>query len=345
MANTTILVTGATGFLGKNILKAFKNNSDITLIAACRDQSKLPKDFQGEVREGDLRDAAYRQSVVQGIDVICHAGTWSSLWNHQKMEVDNFYQPTIDLIDQAIGAGCKRFLMTSTVAIARVARRTGDMDTVIDDFSEKTYTGFWPHLDRLIDVDDYMHKNAERGMHMVNMRLGHFVGAGNTIGLVPALVPRLKTYLVPWLSGGKSRMPLVADSDIATSFVAVTFAKGLKNYESFNICGADFPTMREVIKHISLKAKTPVPLFSVPYPVGYLFAWFMEKLLPIMPGKSPFLTRSIVHLAEDWHCNTQYAKDKLGYIPQKDWRTALDEALAELESRDYPWTHLAQKYD
>jgi len=341
MINTTILVTGGTGFLGKNILNAFKNKPDIKLIAACRDKSKLPDNFRGEVLEGDLRDAAYRHSIVKGVDVICHAGTWASLWNHEQKEIKNFYEPTIDLIDQALAAGCNRFLMTSTVAIAR----PGNPKTLIDDFSEGSYTGHWPHIDRLVDVDRYMQKNAQRGMQMTTLRLGHFVGVGNTLGLVPALLPRLKTYLVPWLNGGKSRMPLVADSDLAAAFVAAAFSDRLENYESFNICGADFPTTREVIHYIAKKANTPMPWFSVPYPAGYLFAWLMEKLFPLLPGKAPFLTRSIIHLAEDWHCSTQYARDKLGYIPQKHWHTALDEALGELKSKGYPWQLLSQKYD
>ena len=79
------------------------------------------------------------------------------------------------------------------------------------------------------------------------------------------------------------------------------------------------------------------------YTVGYAFAFAMEKLFPVMPGKAPFLTRSIVHLAEDWPCNTGYAREKLGYNPQKDWRKALDEALDELKAKDYPWPRLAQR--
>lgn len=43
------------------------------------------------------------------------------------------------------------------------------------------------------------------------MRLGHFVGAGNQVGIVAALTPRLRTRLVPWIAGGGSRtLPLVA---------------------------------------------------------------------------------------------------------------------------------------
>ena len=76
----------------------------------------------------------------------------------------------------------------------------------------------------------------------------------------------------------------------------------------------------------------------------YLFAWLMEKCFPVLPGKAPFLTRSIVHLAEDWPCATEHAKNKLGYYPQKDWKIAMDEALNDLKVKNYPWPYLAQKY-
>ena len=342
----TILVTGASGFLGKAILAAFAQQENTTCIAACRDNCKLPDAFQGEVRQGDLRDPAYRKSVVQGVDVICHAGTWAAMWGHTQQEQANFYQPTIDLIEQAIAAGVKRFLMTSTVVIAEPVRRfrrnNPDASVVLDDFAPTRYTGFWPHVDRLIDVDTYMQKHAGRGMQMITMRLGHFVGAGNTLGLVPVLVPRLKTWLVPWLDKGCSRLPLVTDTDLGTSFVAASIAEGLNDYESFNICGTSFPSTREVIRYIAEKAGTPMPLFSVPYPAGYLFGGLMEKLFPLLPGKAPFLTRSIVHLAEEWVCSTDYASKKIGYEPQTDWRDAMDEALSELQAKHYPWPYMAQ---
>jgi len=335
----TVLVTGASGFLGKTVLKAFRDHASVRVIAACRDRRRLPEGFTGEVREGDLRDADYLPRLVKDVDVICHIGTWAAMWNHRQLEERNFYQPTLALIEAAIAAGVKRFIMTSTVAIAAKPATA----TALDDFSATRKTGFWPHLDHLIDIDNHMQANARRGMQMINLRLGHFIGAGNTLGLVPALVPRLKTWLVPWLAGGTSRMPLVTDSDLGEAYVKACLAQSLDDYESFNICGSEFPSTREVIRYVADKTGAPAPLFSVPYPAGYAFAFVMEKLFPILPGKAPFLTRSIVHLAEDWLCRTDYARDKLDYLPQKDWRCALDEALDELKARDYPWPRLAQR--
>lgn len=333
-----VLITGASGFLGGNILKAVAAQPGLLPVAACRQRTKLPPDFRGEVREGDLRDPRYRRAVVDGIDVVCHAGTWASMWNHATLERERFFEPAVDLIEQAIARGVKRFILASSVAIGTPARDGAPLD----DLSPTRYTGFWPHLDRLIDLDACMRANSKRGMQMVSLRLGHFVGAGNRLGLVPALVPRLKTWLVPWLGGGRKTLPLVADTDLGRAFACAVLAENLGDYESFNICGAEFPTLREVIGFIAAEAGCPKPLYSVPYPAGYLFGWLMETLQPVLPGSSPFLTRSIVHLCENWVCAGEHARAKLGYVPQKGWRTAVHEHLADLRAGGFLWPQLSQ---
>jgi nucleoside-diphosphate-sugar epimerase len=160
--------------------------------------------------------------------------------------------------------------------------------------------------------------------------------------MLPAIVPRLTTFLVPWLSGGKKHLPLVADTDLGHAFELASLADNLEDYESFNICGQDFPTLREVVTYIAQQAGVPKPLYSVPYPAGYVFGWLMETLNPVLPGSSPFLTRSIVHLCEDWVCPNDYAFKKLGYMPRKDWKRAVDEHLADLRNEGFPWPVLCQ---
>jgi len=333
-----VLVTGATGFLGSNILKAFEARPDVEPIAACRQCEKLSRNFKGEARIGNLMNAKYRREVVKEVDVICSAGNWASMWNHKALERERFFEPTRDLIDHAIQQGVRRFIQTSTVVIGAVEKT----DKPIDDFSQTKHTGFWPHLDCLIDLDHYMRANCARGTQMVTLRLGHFIGTGNRLGMLPALVPRLKTCLVPWLAGGRKRLPLVADTDLGNAFVLASVAEGLNDYESFNICGPEFPTLREAVEFVAAETGFPRPLYSVPYPAGYAFGWLMETLKPVMPGSSPFLTRSIVRLCENWVCPGDYARRKLGYTPKKDWRIAMREHLADLRAEGYPWPRLCQ---
>ncbi len=333
-----VLVTGATGFLGGNILKALMTQPDVEVIAACRRREKLPRNFEGEVRVGNLMDANYRREAVKEVDVVCSAGNWASMWNHKALEQERFFEPTRDLIEQSIRQGVKRFIQTSTVVIGAVAKNAEPLD----DYSPTEKTGFWPHLDCLIDLDEYMRANSHRGTQMITMRLGHFIGAGNRLGMLPALVPRLRTCLVPWLAGGHKRLPLVADTDLGQAFALAARAEGLNDYESFNVCGSEFPTLREAVEFIAAETGFPKPLYSVPYPAGYAFGWLMETLKPVMPGSSPFLTRSIVHLCENWVCPNDCARRKLGYTPKKDWHTAVSEHLTDLKAEGYPWPRLCQ---
>ena len=65
-STTTILVTGANGFVGSHILETLMRREGVTPIAACRDKSKLIDTSSGEVREGDLRDADYLTTLCHG---------------------------------------------------------------------------------------------------------------------------------------------------------------------------------------------------------------------------------------------------------------------------------------
>ena len=331
-----ILVTGASGFLGRQALDALTHIAGVTPIAACRSLERLPDTFRGEVRPGNLRDADYRLSVVQDVDVVCNAASWAAMWNHAARERQEFFEPTLALIDAAQTAGVARFIQASTVATNAV-HKDGRAHA---DRAAPQKTGHWPHLDFLVEVESYLQRHTG-SMQKVVLRFGHFVGRGNRLGMLPALAPRLKTHLVPWLGRAQKRLPLVGDSDLGQGFARAALAEHLENFESFNICGPEFPTLREVVTFVAKEARLPLPHYRVPYSVGYAFAWLMEKLNPLLLG-DPFLTRSIVHLCEDWFAPNDRAEQKLGYAPQKDWRVAISEQLAELSRESFPWLRLIQ---
>jgi len=332
-----VLVTGATGFLGSHVLRALLRTPDVQAIAACRSPERLDPSFEGEVRPGDLRDADYRRHVVQGVDAVVHAGTWSAMYGHAEQERAWFFEPAVDLMERCIEQGVGRFLLASTVAIA--ARSAGPP---FDDFAPTAPTGFWPHLDRLVELDGIMRANADRGTTMVTLRLGHFVGPGNTLGLVPALIPRLRLGMVPLLARGRARMALVSGQDLGRGCALAATAPGLEPFESFNLCGPSAPTLREVFAHIARQSGSPAPWISVPYWLGHTFAGLMEAVHPLVGGPAPFLTRAIVHVARDWSCSVEHARDVLGYVPQVDWRHAVDAAIAELGASP-GWPRLAQE--
>lgn len=335
---TTVLVTGATGWLGGHILAALATRSDVTVIAACRAPERLPGAFAGEARIGDLTDREYRRSVVQGVDVVLHAGTWSSLWGHRDAERELFLEPSLDLIDQAAAAGVSRFVAASTVALGTPAapgKRVPDDDAPVK-------RGFWPHLDFMIDVEDHMRATAGP-MEMVSLRLGHFVGAGNSLGLVSAIIPRLATRMVPWVAGGRAHLPLVSGADMGEAFALAATAQGLDPFEAIAVIGPSQPTARDVFTFVAERAGVPKPMYSVPVSAAFGFAALMEALNPILPGKAPFLTRALVHVGQNWHIDATVAATKLGYEPRDHWQDAAVASIEERRTLGFPWPALAQK--
>ena len=320
----TILVTGANGFVGTHTLKSLMKLEGIKLIAACRDKTKLIPSFKGEVREGDLRDENYLNSLLDGVDVVCNAMAWTALWGHKKQSKELYFEPVIKLIDKSIEKGIERFINVSSTSAAA-------SQTSADAMSEGIPRKFWPHLCTVIKIENYMRESANQNnvTTMINMRLGIFSGEHYGLGILPILLPRLKTHLVPWVAGGKTSLPMIDGEDIGEAMKCATMAKNITGYQSFNVVGAEVPTVREVIEYVHDKFLYPKPHFSVPFFIAYPFAWLMEALDPIVPWE-PLVTRSIVHLLEEVAVDNTKATNMLGYKPRQDWRESITKQVQEI---------------
>ena len=321
----TILVTGANGFVGSHTLKALSKNTNVNLIAACRDRNKLSSSFTGEVREGDIRDTDYLNTLLEGVDVVVNAIAWTSLWGHKKLSEQLFLQPSIRLIDAFNKSRAKRFINISTTSSASPDRSS-------DAMSHGIPRKFWPHLCNVIKVEDELRNHASKDKTMVNMRIGLFAGEHYALGLLPILVPRMKTHLVPWVAGGKTGMPIIDGRDIAQAMTLAALNDELSGYESFNIVGPSIPKTREVIEYIAEEYSLPKPHFSVPFFIAYPFAWLMEKLVKIVPWE-PLIVRSIIHLLEDTHADNNKASEILGYQPEINWKIAIKTQMDEMAAK------------
>lgn len=319
----TVLVTGANGFVGTHTLKTLMKQDDIRLIAACRDQSKLITEFKGEVREGDFRDEKYLDRMLEGVDVVCNAMAWTSLWAHKKQSDELYLIPSRALIDKVLEKGIARLVNVSTTSAAST-------ETSSDAMSVGIGKDFWPHLVNVVDIEESLRARANEVTSVVNLRFGIFAGEHYGLGVLPILLPRLKTHLVPWVAGGKTSLPVIDGRDIGEAMKCAALAENIEGYQSFNIVGKEVPTVRQVIEFIHNEYAYPTPHFSVPFFIAYPFAWCMEKLNPLVPWE-PLVSRSIVHLLEPLFVDNDRATKLLHYRPSYDWREAISKQIHEME--------------
>jgi nucleoside-diphosphate-sugar epimerase len=333
MHKTTVLVCGATGFVGSHILEALSPQPTHRLIAACRHPAKLASSFQGEVRAGDMHNPAYRASLFQEVDVVCNAFAWTSVWKHARQSRELLLKPSLALVDAAKAAGVKRFINTSTTSAA-APERSYDPDSI------GIPRQLWPHLANVVAIENYLRQQANTTFQVFNLRLGLFAGRRYGLGLLPMLLPRLKTHLVPWINSGNTSMPIIDGRDIGQAFACAVSALGLANYEGFNIVGPAIPSVREVIQFLHAAWGYPLPHFSVPFTLAYPFARFMELLDPIVPWQ-PLVTRSIVHLLEEVNVNNDKATTLLNYHPRYDWREAIKQQMLEMQTAPKRFVNMA----
>jgi len=326
MKRTTVLVTGATGFAGSHALQALAAREDVRLIAHCRNPARLPAGYKGEVRTADLCDPTALPALLEGVEVVCHAAAWSALWGHARESEALYLRPSLALLEAARAAGVKRFLFVSTASAAAPERSA-------DALNPGTPRPFWPHLVNLLRIEEALRAAAGPEFTAVVLRFGLFVGERYSLGLLPILVPRLRTRLVPWVAGGRTSMPLIDGRDIGQALSLAATAPGLGGYEAFNVVGPEAPTVREVLLFLHETYGLPRPRFSVPFAAAYAFAWLMERLNPLLPG-DPLIVRSIVHLLEEVGVDNERARTRLGYRPQINWREAIRSQMAEMAQRE-----------
>ncbi len=321
----TILVIGANGFIGTHTINFLQGQPDVEMIAACREKSRMQASFSGEVREGDLRDDAYLATLLDGVDVVVNAMAWSSLWGQKEQSEQLFFKPTIRLIDQFMKSDACQFVNISTTSAAAPEHSS-------DAMAEGIMRPFWPHMSNNVKIENYLRKLAAHEKSVINLRLGIFVGEHYGLGVLPILLPRLKTHLVPWVAGGKTQLALADGRDYGQAMGRAALKEGLEGFHSYNIVGKEIPTVREVILFLHNEFSVPKPHFSVPFWMAYQFAWLMEKIDPVVPWE-PLIVRSIIHLMENTGATNDRATCELGFVPEHDWRDAVRRQVAEMNIR------------
>jgi len=114
----TILVTGATGFVGSAVTRQLLARGDAVAVLARpgSDRTNLI-DLDLDIREGDLRDGASLLRALRGCDTLFHIAADYRLWTRNPSEL---YASNVEgtrlLMNAALEAGVARVVYTSSVA-------------------------------------------------------------------------------------------------------------------------------------------------------------------------------------------------------------------------------------
>src|SRR5260370_19143789 len=128
----TAFVTGATGFLGPNLV-AHLPELGWTVLALHRAQSNLTylKRFPVHLVEGSVEDAAsLERALPEGADAVFHAAGDVSFWSrHNARQTRTNVDGTRNLVAVALKRGARTFVHTSTTTVYGLPCETFDATT------------------------------------------------------------------------------------------------------------------------------------------------------------------------------------------------------------------------
>jgi dihydroflavonol-4-reductase len=301
----TAFVTGATGFLGLNLV-AQLTALGWKVLALHRAQSNLQylNRFPVRLVEGSIEDAAsLERALPEGIDVVFHVAADVSFWSrHNVRQTRTNIDGTRHMVAAALKRGVKKFIHTSTTSVYGIPR---------EPFDETA-----PHLGKH-SWFNYMHTKAvaeeevrqgiARGLDAVLLNPGNIIGpydVNNWARLI-RLAAAGKLTRVPPGRGSFCHAAEVARAHIA----AVHRGRTGENY----ILGGTDATYAEVVATIaellgrSVKARTmaPVVLRGAGRVMGFIAR---------LTGREPLVTpESAAFLCASLLCRSDKAIRELGY--------------------------------
>ncbi|WP_282384421.1 MULTISPECIES: SDR family oxidoreductase [unclassified Pseudomonas] len=117
-----ILVTGATGFLGRSLVQHFSNFPDISVVAALRNVNAKFPEIVTVTRVSDIGDDTNWRESLTGVDVVVHAAARVHVMQEDSAQSIEAFRAvnvkgTLCLARQAVAAGAKRFIYISSIKV------------------------------------------------------------------------------------------------------------------------------------------------------------------------------------------------------------------------------------
>ena len=118
----TTLVTGATGFIGANVVRVLLDaGASVRVLTRHGSDTRNLTGLPVAMAYGDVRDIASLRPALQGCDTLYHVAAHYSLWTPQPdaMYATNV-QGTTNLLQVALELGIQKVIYTSSVATIRI---------------------------------------------------------------------------------------------------------------------------------------------------------------------------------------------------------------------------------
>jgi nucleoside-diphosphate-sugar epimerase len=300
----TSLVTGATGFVGRNLVSHLAGQGR-AVRALYRDERK-GRALLGHGEEtilGDACDPVTIQRAVAGVDVIYHCAAAHSTSAADEIRRTNL--ASVRSLFEAIrasGARPRVILMSSlnvlgirsyadaTESLPR--RRTNDL-----------------HVDLKIEAEELAERWIADGLDIVILRPGLIYGPGDPH--LPKLAQAVRPGKFVFIGSRDNVVPLVYVSDMVQAMMLAADSQRAAG-RTYNITDGSRTTIGELVGHLARVLDCEVPKRVLPTVVPRV----ANSLCGLLGRAGPISPSALRFLGTSRHVDIRRAEEELGFHPQ-----------------------------
>jgi dihydroflavonol-4-reductase len=304
-----VFLTGATGFVGHHVAKAFAaEGADLRLLVRRTSNLANLEGIRAETHIGDLADPATLKSALEDCEAVVHVAADYRLWIPDPKAM---YRANVDgtreLLKMAREAGVKRVVYTSSVATMHF-RTDGIVINEDTPVSLKDMVGHYKRSKFLAEQEAI--KAAEAGQPVMILNPTSPIGSNDR---KPTPTGRI---ILDFLTGKfpaymDTGLNLVDVSEVARAHVAA-LTKGQAGHRY--ILGGENLTLKQILDKMSAITGIPSPTVEIPFAVAATYAFFEEWITGHIRGREPRATLEEVRMGrKKMYASSAHAQQELGF--------------------------------
>jgi dihydroflavonol-4-reductase len=324
------LVTGGTGFVGANVVRALlKRGAEVRALVRPRSDTRNLDSLEVELVAGDLRDRSSLEAALEGCDIVYHVAAMYTLWVRNPREIyDSNVTGTVNLLEAAGQAGVQKIVYTSSVAtIGLPPDGTPGSEAVpllpkdmVSDYKRSKYL-----------AEQEVLKYAQRGLPVVIVNPSFPVGPWD-VKPTPSgqmIVNFLRGKIPAYVHTG---LNVVDVEDVAIGHVMAAERGRIGERYILGHANLTLPELFQLLEQVSgMRA----PRLRIPYGLAYLSACVSECVARTITHKPPFVTLAGVRLSRKrMFFDASKAVRELG-LPQTPAIEALGKAVQWFRAHGY----------
>lgn len=320
------LVTGATGFIGGHLARAFLKRSE-EVRALVRDEERARNLGEAGIQlvRGDLSDPESLRKAIRDVECLVHCaalvGDWLDPREVRRVNVEG----TRSLLSACAAAGVRRVVYISSLAVLGSIHHFGT-----DESAPYRYTGD-PYSDSKIDSERIVQQFVQRGdLDAVILRPGYVYGPGDR-QVLPRLLDNLAHGRFAYIGDGSKQLNSLYIEDLEQ---AVFLAEGRPEAvgQAYNLTDGSRTSLVEFVTFITEYLGLSTPKRHIQPAVAWAACHALEALSRLSPygnhSRAPLLNRSrMKFLYFNQHYSIEKARRELGYSPRFTYREGLPPTL------------------